>query len=683
ICDNVTGNVIGLDLHGSCSWLRGTIDDNSTLFRLSHLQSLNLAFNNFLGSRISPEFGRLKELTYLNPSFSNFGGLVPSEISHLSKLTHLGLSCRVLTIEQRTFDLLASNLTKLSLLHLGSTNLSLIKPFSLLNLSSTMTDLDLSGTRIQGNFPDQIFLLPNLRVLYLCGNIHLTGYLPKCNWSSPLRELDLSLSDFSGEIPYSIGNLLFLETVDITYCNFMGSIPTSTGNLSKATEILFASNHLTGQLPHHVSGLLYLTNLDLFGNSLQGKVPSWLFTLPSLVSVNLAWNKLTGPIDGFQSPNSLEEVHLEKNQIHGTIPSSLFQLCGTIRFDQFSKLKNLQFLDLSNNNLLSFTSSGNIDIKYSLPSLLKLSFSNCNVSEFPSFLRNSEKIHGRISKHDSKGWKSLIDLDLSNNFLTHIALHPWKNIRTLDLRNNKIQGSILVPPPSTEVFLVSNNKLSGQIPPYICSLSSLKYLSLSHNNLSGTIPPCLGNFTTQLITLHLKNNSLEGHIHDTFENASNIQSFDLNCNKFEGSLPRSLAKCVKLEVVNVGNNMINDTFPCWLGSLPLLKILILRSNRFYGPLCKSITTFSFQALRIIDLSRNEFKDFLPRRNFTSMEAMKNVDEQATRLQYMGHAYYDESVTVAMKGHDFQLYMLNLDQIYIPNQESPGLAELSNQELRMV
>ncbi|KAK9204387.1 hypothetical protein WN943_014647 [Citrus x changshan-huyou] len=627
ICDNVTGNVIGLDLHGSCSWLRGTIDDNSTLFRLSHLQSLNLAFNNFLGSRISPEFGRLKELTYLNPSFSNFGGLVPSEISHLSKLTHLGLSCRVLTIEQRTFDLLASNLTKLSLLHLGSTNLSLIKPFSLLNLSSTMTDLDLSGTRIQGNFPDQIFLLPNLRVLYLCGNIHLTGYLPKCNWSSPLRELDLSLSDFSGEIPYSIGNLLFLETVDITYCNFMGSIPTSTGNLSKATEILFASNHLTGQLPHHVSGLLYLTNLDLFGNSLQGKVPSWLFTLPSLVSVNLAWNKLTGPIDGFQSPNSLEEVHLEKNQIHGTIPSSLFQLV------------DLTHLDLSSNNL-----SGSVALS---------------------------------------GLKSLIDLDLSNNFLTHIALHPWKNIRTLDLRNNKIQGSILVPPPSTEVFLVSNNKLSGQIPPYICSLSSLKYLSLSHNNLSGTIPPCLGNFTTQLITLHLKNNSLEGHIHDTFENASNIQSFDLNCNKFEGSLPRSLAKCVKLEVVNVGNNMINDTFPCWLGSLPLLKILILRSNRFYGPLCKSITTFSFQALRIIDLSRNEFKDFLPRRNFTSMEAMKNVDEQATRLQYMGHAYYDESVTVAMKGHDFQLYMLNLDQIYIPNQESPGLAELSNQELRMV
>ena len=147
----------------NCSWLLGTIDDNSTLFHLSHLQSLNLAYSNFLGSQLSPEFGRLKELTYLNLSASNYGGLVPHEMSHLSKLTHLDLSFCVLTIEQRTFDLLASNLTKFSLLHLGATNMSLIKHFSLLNLSYTMTDLDLGGTRIKGNFPDGIFHLPNLQ----------------------------------------------------------------------------------------------------------------------------------------------------------------------------------------------------------------------------------------------------------------------------------------------------------------------------------------------------------------------------------------------------------------------------------------------------------------------------------------------------------------------------------------
>ncbi|KAH9779623.1 Receptor-like protein 35 [Citrus sinensis] len=550
-CDNVTGNVIGLD--SSCSRLEGSIDDNSSLFHLSHLQTLNLAFNDFGGSQISPEIGRLKELTYLNLSFSYFGGLVPYEISHLSKLTHLELSLNYfLTIEQKTFDLVVSNLTNLSLLNLGRTNMKLY----------------------------------------------------------------LSSTNFAGKIPDSIGNLLLLEIVHIEGCSFTGSIPTSIGNLTRATEIVFASNRLTGHLPHHVSGLSYLTTLDLSGNSLQGRVPSWLFTLPSLVSIDLSNNMLNGPIDSFQSPNSLQEVRLQKNEIHGTIPNSIFQLV------------NLTYLDLTSNNLSGTVKfdmfSNNMDIKYSLPSLQELNLSNCNVNQFPRFLRNSGKltsldlsngrIHGRISKHDSEGWKNLIDLHLSNNFLTHVELHPWQEIKILDLQNNKIQGSILVPPPSTQVFLVSNNKLSGQIPP-------------------GKIPSCLGNFSTELIILDLKNNSLEGHIHDTFANASYLRSLDLNSNKLEGPLPRSLANCSVLQVVNVGNNMISDTFPCWLGYLPVLKILVLRSNRFYGPLCKSNSTFTFRALQIIDLSHNEFTGFLPRTIFVN------------------------SVTVAMKGRDVLLYKI--------------------------
>ncbi|KAH9723690.1 Receptor-like protein 18 [Citrus sinensis] len=266
-----------------------------------------------------------------------------------------------------------------------------------------MTDLDMGDTAMEGNFPDDIFRFPNLQILNLKLNRQLTGYLPKSNWNSSLRKLDISLSIFLGEIPYSIGNLFFLKVLHIGFCNFTGSILTSIGNLTRATEIVFASNHFTGQLPYHVSELSYLTTLDLSGNYFEGRVPSWLFTLPSLISINLAWNKLNGPIDPFQWPNSLRDVRLEENEIR--------------------------------------------------------------------------------------------------------ELHPWMNITTLDMRNNRIQGSILVPPPSTEVFLVSNNKLSGRIPPSICSLSFLQYLSLSDNNLSGTIPPCLGNFSTELITLHLKNNS--------------------------------------------------------------------------------------------------------------------------------------------------------------------------------
>ncbi|KAK9199306.1 hypothetical protein WN944_014495 [Citrus x changshan-huyou] len=385
--------------------------------------------------------------------------------------------------------------------------MSLIEHFSLLNLSSTITVLDLSGT----------------------------GYLPESNWSTPLRELVLSHSDFTASI----------------------------GNLTKATKIVLRSNQFTGQLPYH-------------------------------------------------SPNSLEEVHLEENQIHGTILSSLFQLVnltdlnlssndlsGTVRYDLLPELKNLRYLDLSNNRQLSFISSSNVNIRYPLPSPWKLRFSYCNITEFP-------------------GWKSLTDLDISNNFLTQIEQRPWKYITVLNLRNNTIQGTILVPPPSTRAFLFSNNKLFGQIPPSIPSLSSLEYLSLSHNNLSGTIPPCLGNFSTQLTILHL-NNNFQGRIPDAFANGScSLRSLDLNSNKLEGPFPRYLADCDELEVVNVGNNMI--------------------------------------ALRIIDLSHNEFTGFLPRWIFVSLEAMKNVDEKASDGLYMQgeEDYYQDSITVTVKGRDVVL-----------------------------
>ncbi|GAY34478.1 hypothetical protein CUMW_276830 [Citrus unshiu] len=640
----------------------------------------NLAFNYFSRSQTSPEFLRLKELTYLNLSRSRFSGLLPQEISHMSRLTFLDLSNCDMKIEQKSFDLHASNLTKLSVLNLGLADMSLIEPFSLLNLSSTITILDLSDTGMRGNFPREIFHLPHLQELHLSFNEYLTGYIPESNWSSPLRELDFSFSNFTGEIPDSIGNLLFLEIIHIGGYNFTGKIPASIGNLSKATKIVFRSNQFTGQLPYQVSGLSYLATLDLSDNSLQGRVPSWLFTLPSLNYIDLSQNKFTGPIDQFQSLNSLEEVHLEENQMHGTIPSSLFQLVnltdldlssndlsGTVRYDLLPELKNLRYLDLSNNSQLSFISSSNVSIRYLLPSPWKLRFSYCNITEFPGFLRNSEKlefldlsnniIHGRISKSDSQGWKSLTDLDISNNFLTQIEQHPWKYITVLNLRNNTIQGTIPIPPPSTRAFLFSNNKLFGQIPPSSPSLSSLEYLPLTHNNLSGTIPPCLGNFSTQLTILHLNNNNLQGRIPDAFANGScSLRSLDLNNNKLEGPFPRYLADFDELEVVNVGNNMIGDTCPCWLGSLPELKILVLRSNRFYGPLCLPNIMLPFEALRIIDLSHNEFTGFLPRWIFVILEAMKNVDEKGSDGLYMQgeEDYYQDSVTVTVKGRDLVL-----------------------------
>ncbi|KAL0009186.1 hypothetical protein SO802_010688 [Lithocarpus litseifolius] len=69
-CDTMTGHVIAVDL--SCSRLYGPIHPNATLFSLRHLQRLNLAYNDFHGSKISSKFGGFANMTHLNLTDSSF-----------------------------------------------------------------------------------------------------------------------------------------------------------------------------------------------------------------------------------------------------------------------------------------------------------------------------------------------------------------------------------------------------------------------------------------------------------------------------------------------------------------------------------------------------------------------------------------------------------------------------------
>ncbi|XP_049391416.1 receptor-like protein 9DC1 [Solanum stenotomum] len=83
-CDEMTGQVIELNLR--FSKLQGKFHSNSSLFQLSNLKRLDLSYNDFSGSLISPKFGEFSSLTHLDLLLTSFTGLIPAEISHLSKL---------------------------------------------------------------------------------------------------------------------------------------------------------------------------------------------------------------------------------------------------------------------------------------------------------------------------------------------------------------------------------------------------------------------------------------------------------------------------------------------------------------------------------------------------------------------------------------------------------------------
>ncbi|XP_017625815.2 receptor-like protein Cf-9 [Gossypium arboreum] len=772
-CDNVTGHVIGIDLSHSClvgslfannslfqlqnlQWLDlsfnrlggSLLENTSSLFHFHGLQRLNLADNFFYGTISSNLFSQLVSLTHLNLSYNGFYGLIPHQTNLLASLVSLDLSFYSfeLRFDGQGFDMLARNLTKLRNLVLDHADMSDVALTSFLNLSSSLEHLSLSRCNLLGEFPTQVFQLPNLKVLDLSMNENLTGYLPNTSWSSGLELLDLSHCGFRGSIPASFGNLTQIISVDLkgnslegqipdvfgnlrtltslsfSSCNFSGPLPITIFNLTKITRLDLINNHLEGPLPNHVSELQFLEELLLYNNSISGGVPSWLFALPSLLELDLSCNKLVGPIDRIQKLSSIQFVHLRYNNIGGSIPYSIFDLVnlisldlssnnlsgpipgsifdlvnlhslnlssnklsgplpdfncdlvnltsldlssnnlsgpipdfncdlvsltsldlssnnlsGVIKSDMLSKLTSLEFLYVSSNSLLSLSTSGN-DVNYSFPRLESVNFSGCSVRQFPNFFRTSNlksldlsnnMISGGISKWEAEGWEVLIWLDLSHNFLTALEQFPGNNLRYLNLHSNLLQGPILstcLNPQipilrGLEFFIISENKLTGNFPASICNLSSLVLLDLSENSLSGIIPDCLENLS-HLEILDLQMNNFIGKIPNSFVN-NRLRRLLLNDNRLEGLVPSSLANSTSLELLNLGNNKLMDRFPHWLASISSLQVLILRFNRFYGSLPHSIASSDFSALRIIDLSANEFTGTLSTKLLRNLRAMKD------------------------------------------------------------
>ncbi|GLT40348.1 hypothetical protein SLA2020_144900 [Shorea laevis] len=706
-CDNVTGHVIALDL--SCSHLSGIFPSNSTLFFLKNLQSLNLALNDFRHSKIPSEISQFTRLKHLDIFSSRFSSQVPAKIAHLSKLVSLNLSSDViffessnkLILETTTLRNLVQNLSEVKELELSGVNMTSVNPRFFMNLSSSLTTLDLLDTVLRGNFPNSIFHFPNLKNFYLSGKRNLTIDLPSSNWSSPLQwlyldymdcgrrlsqsigdlkslqflclgcnmegsipasignlsqltslhlsnnqfsgpilasicnlrqltSLDLDFNNLSGQIPSSLANLTQLTYLQLSYNQFSGPIPASIGNLSQLIYLSLSSNNFNGQIPTSLANLTQLTSLELSNNQFSGPILASMCNLRQLTSLFLSFNNLNGQIpSSLANLTQLTSLDLSNNQFSGPIPTSIGNLTQLTElslvsnnFDgqipsSIANLVNLSYLDLSSNHFSFMSLTMNVDANFTLPKLIDVSFSSCNLSEFPNFLRHSNGL---------------------------------------------------------QTLVLSKNSIHGNIPEWICEKDDLKILDLSHNNLIGKIPNCL---PKSLSVLNLQSNHFDGNIPFGFPKGCGLRNLNLHGNQMDGLLPRSLVNCGMLEVLDVGNNNISDTFPHWLESLPELQVLVLRSNKFHGFVQSIKESPSFPKLRVLDLSSNDFCGPLPVRYIKNFKAMMDSHGEDGSPEYMKVPTransYQYSLVVTWKGSERELQgiLIVFSSIHLSNNMFEG------------
>eukprot|EP00878_Enallax_costatus_P008469 GHUV01008853.1.p1 GENE.GHUV01008853.1~~GHUV01008853.1.p1 ORF type:complete len:316 (+),score=86.35 GHUV01008853.1:300-1247(+) len=213
-------------------------------------------------------------------------------------------------------------------------------------LAESLQYLSLRGNNIQGSLPDSIGALQRLSVLSIDDN-NLTGSLPaSLGQLQNLTQLTAAANRFSGAIPSSLSRLQQLQWLLLNDNQLTGHVPAELFALPQLELLALQDNMLQGTLPTaavaqqstapqgasalvggpaSVTGVVKLIEVRLSHNQIIGSIPTFIAQLPTLL-LDISHNRLTGSLpDAFSSNRVLRELHLNDNQLSGTLSAKLLR----------------------------------------------------------------------------------------------------------------------------------------------------------------------------------------------------------------------------------------------------------------------------------------------------------------------------------------------------------------------
>ncbi|XP_022860314.1 receptor-like protein 12 [Olea europaea var. sylvestris] len=311
-------------------------------------------------------------------------------------------------------------------------------------------------------------------------------------------------------------------------------------------------------------------------------------------------------------------------------------------------------------------------------------------------------LNSTLDQLDFTSFPNLTSLKLCyNDFygLIPYQISDIQNLTCLDLLFNSFTGSLplsLTNLTKLSSLLIADTNLCSHISPYFFTnwtrLTIFQLYPSSDRKLDKLVHPRPFSQLTfklntsndresnKLVSLDISSNNLTSMISPEVGHLKSLVTLDLSMNQLIGQLLKNVSKLGKgfkmLEVLDIGNNGISGPFSFWMETLPKLRVLVLKSNKFHSiiPISKGIE-YGLRSIRraytSIDLSNNEFQGDIPSfvEKLKALHALNLVNNSFT-----GHIPSLENFT-SLESLDLHSNQLQGQLLTFPNSSYIGNPEL--------
>ncbi|CAH1373655.1 unnamed protein product [Tenebrio molitor] len=349
------------------------------------------------------------------------------------------------------------------------------------------------------------------------------------------------------------------------------------------------------------------------------------------------------PTQGLQRLHELEDLQITNCKLLAVEPNSLDGLYNLKRLsittfngewgaskaldvtaDSLHGLKELQVLDLANNNIRAIVDGTFCDLanlqtlnltrnRIKSPERFGFNLPECRNSELQNLDLSYNELKALTEDSGFSRLRRLQVLDLKNNNISDVsgeALAGVVSLRIFNLANNKIetlpQGLFAGSRELREIHLQNNSLFSLPVALFH-RLEQLLILDLSGNQLTSNHVDA-GTFAglIRLIILNLSHNALTRIDSKTFKDLYFLQILDLRNNSIGFIEDNAFIPLYNLHTLNLAENRLNTIGPLLFNGLFVLSKLTLNNN-----LVVSIDSTAFRncsALKELDLSSNALQD---------------------------------------------------------------------------